>query len=63
MVEYKGYDRLNNDDTREKRAIGELWAAQMNGKGAFAMPSIPPGTPAGEQWDCVERGIREAIAR
>jgi type III restriction enzyme len=61
VVEYKGYDRLDNPDTREKRAIGELWAKQMNGKGAFAMPSIPPGTH--NKPECVERGIREAIAR
>ena len=35
VVEYKGGDRVTTDDTKEKRNIGELWAAMSDGKGLF----------------------------
>jgi type III restriction enzyme len=35
IVEYKGAHLVNNDDTREKNMIGELWEKQSNGKGLF----------------------------
>jgi len=38
VVEYKGEDRWSNDDSREKRAVGELWADRSNGKCLFVMP-------------------------
>lgn len=38
VVEYKGADRWTNDDSREKRRIGELWAAKSHGKCLFVMP-------------------------
>jgi type III restriction enzyme len=31
VVEYKGGDRVTTDDTKEKRNIGELWAAKNDG--------------------------------
>jgi len=37
VVEYKGADRVTTDDTKEKRNIGELWAAKSRGKGLFIM--------------------------
>ena len=37
VVEYKGGDRVTTDDTKEKRNIGELWAAKSEGKGLFLM--------------------------
>ena len=38
VVEYKGEDRWSNDDSKEKRAIGELWADRSHGKCLFVMP-------------------------
>lgn len=37
VVEYKGGDRYSNDDSREKRDIGAVWAAASNGRCVFAM--------------------------
>ena len=37
IVEYKGADRVTTDDTKEKRNVGELWAAKSKGKGMFVM--------------------------
>lgn len=39
-VEYKGADRMTNDDTNEKRAIGELWATRSNGHCLFALVGV-----------------------
>jgi len=41
VVEYKGGDSWSNDDSREKRRIGELWAAYSRGKCLFIMPRGP----------------------
>jgi len=38
VVEYKGEDRWSNDDSREKRIIGEVWAKKSGGKCVFMMP-------------------------
>lgn len=38
VVEYKGSHLWSNDDSKEKRAVGELWAAKSNGKCVFVMP-------------------------
>ena len=38
VVEYKGEDRWSNDDSREKRGIGEVWATRSGGKCVFVMP-------------------------
>jgi len=38
VVEYKGEDRWSNDDSKEKRAVGELWADRSGGKCIFVMP-------------------------
>ena len=40
-VEYKGVDRWSDDDSREKRAIGDLWAASSSGRCVFLMPKGP----------------------
>jgi len=37
VVEYKGGDRVTTDDTKEKRNIGELWAANSGGTSLFLM--------------------------
>jgi type III restriction enzyme len=38
VVEYKGEDRWTNDDSREKRTLGELWEIRSGGKCLFVMP-------------------------
>lgn len=38
VVEYKGADRWSNDDSKEKRRLGELWELKSNGKCLFVMP-------------------------
>lgn len=37
-VEYKGGDRWSDDDSKEKRALGELWAKRSGGSCLFVMP-------------------------
>ena len=39
VVEYKGGDRWSNDDSKEKRRIGELWAEKSDGRCLFVMPN------------------------
>lgn len=46
VVECKSEDRWSNDDSKEKRAIGELWAERSNGMCLFAMPK-------GAFWDTI----------
>ena len=41
VVESKGEDRWSNDDSKEKRAIGELWAIASDGHCLFVMPNGP----------------------
>ncbi len=38
VVEYKGADRWSNDDSKEKRRLGELWELKSSGKCLFVMP-------------------------
>jgi type III restriction enzyme len=38
VVEYKGEDRWSNDDSKEKRTIGELWESLSGGRCLFIMP-------------------------
>ncbi len=38
VVEYKGEDRWSNEDSREKRLLGGLWAERSSGKCLFIMP-------------------------
>jgi type III restriction enzyme len=41
VVEYKGADRWSNDDSKEKRRLGELWSERSGGQGLFIMPEGP----------------------
>lgn len=41
VVEYKGEHLWSNEDSREKKMIGEKWAELSNGKCLFAMPNGP----------------------
>lgn len=37
VVEYKGKDYSTNDDSKEKKLLGEVWAKRSNGKALFLM--------------------------
>ncbi len=37
VVEYKGKDYSSNDDSKEKRMLGEVWAKSSNGRALFLM--------------------------
>ena len=41
VVEYKGADRWSDDDSREKRDLGERWAEHSGGLCLFMMPKGP----------------------
>jgi len=41
VVEYKGEHLWSNDDSKEKKMIGEKWAELSNGKCLFIMPNGP----------------------
>ena len=38
-IEYKGADRYDDEDSRRKRRVGELWAEASEGTCAFVMPT------------------------
>ncbi|MCC7119566.1 MAG: DEAD/DEAH box helicase family protein [Anaerolineales bacterium] len=41
VVEYKGLDRWSDDDSKEKRAIGQVWEEKSDGQCLFIMPKGP----------------------
>ncbi|MFI4911988.1 MAG: DEAD/DEAH box helicase [Sedimentisphaeraceae bacterium JB056] len=51
VVEYKGEDRWSNEDSKEKRLIGEQWATLSNGQCLFIMPK-------GNDLDAIRNIIR-----
>ena len=52
VVEYKGADRWSNDDSKEKRRLGELWALKSNGQCLFVMPK-------GQGLDSIKNLVRK----
>ena len=38
VIEYKGEHLWSNDDSKEKRLLGDLWAERSDGKCLFVMP-------------------------
>jgi len=50
VVEYKGADRWSNDDSSEKRRLGDLWALKSNGKCLFVMPK-------GKDWEAIRAKV------
>lgn len=50
-LEYKGEHLWSNDDSREKRAIGHLWATRSGGQALFAMPN-------GKDWAAIDDAFR-----
>jgi type III restriction enzyme len=37
VVEYKGNDYVTNDDSKEKKVLGEVWASKSDGRALFLM--------------------------
>jgi type III restriction enzyme len=54
VVEYKGADRWSNDDSKEKRAVGDLWADRSHGQCIFVMPK-------GKDWGAIEAAVRRSV--
>jgi type III restriction enzyme len=52
VVEYKGAPYVTNDDSKEKRMLGQLWAEKSAGRAIFLMA---------EKTDSVRRDIRSQI--
>ncbi len=50
VVEFKGEDRWSNDDSKEKRLLGQLWAARSNDWCLFVMPK-------GKSWSEIDAMI------
>ena len=55
-VEYKGADRWSDDDSREKRTVGALWATASAGRCVFVMPQGP-------HWGTIDVAFRELKGR
>lgn len=53
VVEYKG-GHLWNDESKEKKTLGELWAVKSNGKCIFVMPTE-------KDFAMIQRAIRDSI--
>ena len=51
VVEYKGADRYSNDDSKEKRRLGDLWALRSNGTCLFVMPKS-------KDWDAIKSAVQ-----
>lgn len=52
VVECKGEHLWSNDDSKEKRSIGDLWADRGNGECVFVMPNGP-------DWGAISAAIRK----
>lgn len=52
VVEYKGKAYVTNDDSKEKRQLGELWEKKSNGKGLFLMAELK---------DRLDRGVYDQL--
>ena len=50
VVEYKGGYIADNADSREKKAIGEMWAARSGGQCLFVMP-------VNRDWEAMRRCV------
>jgi type III restriction enzyme len=52
VVEYKGFDRWSDDDSREKRNVGKIWEDKSEGRCLFVMPQGP-------DWNAVVAKLAE----
>lgn len=55
IVEYKGGHLWSNDDSKEKRRLGQLWAERSHGRGIFVMPD-------GKDFAAIKQAIGQVIA-
>lgn len=48
VVEYRGFDRWSDDDSKGKHATGQVWEEKSDGNCLFVMPKGPDwnATPA-----------------
>jgi len=51
VIEYKGERDWSNEDSEEKRALGELWADRNNGRCLFVMPK-------GKDWKAIDAQLK-----
>ncbi|MGB7213645.1 MAG: restriction endonuclease subunit R, partial [Gammaproteobacteria bacterium] len=58
VVEYKGWVYFTNEDSREKRDIGSVWATASKGRCRFVMVTAP--SAVGNRT--IEQQLRDAIA-
>ena len=58
VVEYKGGDRITADQEKEKKLVGELWAARSNGKGLYVMAQLKD-----DKGNNVSEQLKAAIGR
>ena len=56
VVEHKGEDRYTNDDSKEKRDVGEIWAARSHGHCLFVMT-------CGKNYEIIEETIIKGSKR
>jgi type III restriction enzyme len=54
VVESKGKHLWTNDDSKEKRVLGELWASRSIGKCLFIMPN-------GAEWESIRACVNKPI--
>ena len=54
VVEYKGADRYSNDDSKEKRIIGDFWARNSNGHCLFVMTN-------GKNYNAIDSTIQQRL--
>lgn len=52
-IEYKGEHLWSNDDSKEKRAVGELWADRSGSRCLFVMPK-------GKDWGAITATLRQS---
>lgn len=50
VIEYKGSDRYNNDDSKEKRQLGDFYAGVSNGSCSFIMLN-------GKDWNALKNKL------
>ncbi len=55
VVESKGEHLWSNDDSKEKRNVGELWAERSGGRCLFVMPK-------GNEWSAIDSALGSAGA-
>jgi len=56
VVEYKGQHLWSNDDSKEKRVVGDLWATRSKGRCIFVMPKGP-------DWSAITAAIQAGAPR